>query len=725
MSDKCQIIICDVYFHLPYFCAQKEDMKYLITLLLIWCGTLPCLSQTEETVQSDSIKSIELNNITIKGHRQVTRLRHGILTADVKHTELSSAGTGRDVLRHIPYIRYSSDGYQVTDKGAPTIYIDGHLVHDNIEIERLSSRDIEKVEVITNPGAEYDATVKAVVRIYTIHKLDDSMSASIRSNLTQGKKTSFTEQADLGYHKKKLSVQGNLFFYRPKDIDKQDALYSIYTADNLRINSDTKLTQKGCMIGGKAAMNYDFSKQHTAGLSYQVEDTPSFHYDNSSTYSTERNNQFDDETDYTSARRQKGITRLINGFYQGEVNKWKIDFTTDIALIHNNINQYSNEKDATNISSEINSFSKSHNNMYAVKLILARPLWKGLLKIGSDYTFIRRRDRFENPQAVLPNTSNLIHETKIAGFAQWSVKWGEFNATAGLRYERASTNYWESGVLIPEQSKTYNDWLPNISFDLPIGRVQTSLNYTVKKERPSFFLLRSSMNYNNKYIYEGGNPLLQPATNHIVALNISYSWLQFSAGYRYTKDAIVFQGKSYDKNPDIAIFTSDNFSRQQQFSASLYLSPAFGPWKPMIGIEGYKQIFDIQNKGIAKSMNKPYFLFSLNNTYELPGKTILSLDASYQAKGNMGAGYIQESSSIDIGIRKTMLKDKLDINLQFTDIFHTNNSNLTLYGQKLTYSRHRIQDTRALIVTLTYRWHQNKSNYKGKHVSTDDINRLR
>ena len=79
-----------------------------------------------------------------------------------------------DVLKHIPGLRSSDEGYTVFGKGTPVIYIDNRLLQDNSELQRLSAADIEKVELITNPGAEYDATVKAVVRIRTVRNKRDS-----------------------------------------------------------------------------------------------------------------------------------------------------------------------------------------------------------------------------------------------------------------------------------------------------------------------------------------------------------------------------------------------------------------------------------------------------------------------------------------------------------------------------------------------------------------------
>ena len=57
---------------------------------------------------------------------------------------------------------------EVLGKGKPIIYINGRLIRDNTELEQLNSNEIASIELVTNPGARYDATAKAVVRIRTV-----------------------------------------------------------------------------------------------------------------------------------------------------------------------------------------------------------------------------------------------------------------------------------------------------------------------------------------------------------------------------------------------------------------------------------------------------------------------------------------------------------------------------------------------------------------------------
>ena len=274
----------------------------------------------------------------------------------------------------------------------------------------------------------------------------------------------------------------------------------------------------------------------------------------------------EERTDKTSHNLMQNTSHQLNAYYQGDAKDWHIDLTAD-ALIGSSLDtQQAHEMHDDGTEQEIDSRNRSRNRLFAAKLIVSHPLGQGTLKFGADHTFIRRRDRFLNPQDLLPTTDSRIDERKTAAFAQYVLNVGKVSASAGLRYEHARSRYYEQGILVPEQSRTYDDWLPTLSADFPLGKVQTSLSYTAKTTRPSFMQLRSSMNYNNRYIYEGGNPLLQPETVHNVQLLLLWQWLQGSVSYTRRRNAIEFQSRDYEGDADVVLFSSANYPRLGQLS---------------------------------------------------------------------------------------------------------------------------------------------------------------
>ena len=82
--------------------------------------------------------------------------------------------------------------YSVVGRGAAVIYINNRKITDATEIERLNSSDIKDVEVVTNPGARYDATMSAVIRIHTVRKVGDGSVSMYVRRLIIGKTGTLT-----------------------------------------------------------------------------------------------------------------------------------------------------------------------------------------------------------------------------------------------------------------------------------------------------------------------------------------------------------------------------------------------------------------------------------------------------------------------------------------------------------------------------------------------------
>ena len=88
----------------------------------------------------------------------------------IKGTILGQSGTAQEMLAKVPGMTLKGEDLEVLGKGTPVFYINGRKIQDKDELKRLRSEEIQSVEVITNPGAEYDATISAVVRIKTVRR---------------------------------------------------------------------------------------------------------------------------------------------------------------------------------------------------------------------------------------------------------------------------------------------------------------------------------------------------------------------------------------------------------------------------------------------------------------------------------------------------------------------------------------------------------------------------
>ncbi|WP_036878219.1 TonB-dependent receptor domain-containing protein [Xylanibacter oryzae] len=696
----------------------------LLAAFIVMVANVSVAQQNVLIESADSTRnvadSVKLNEITIISNNRILTKTGGTIVAKVNNTELSSAGTGRDVLKHIPGIKVTDDAYEVTGKGNTEIYIDSHKVNSVSEIDRLESKNINRVEVIRQPGSEYGANVMGVIRIITNNMTTKKMSVDGMSRNSYGRNFSNCEKLSIDYKPGKLSLGGMLYYSLDHDKRIMEPLYDINTTDILKVKANTDIIDKGNTAYFQATAGYEFDKNNSIGVLYEYGYSPDFSMKENSSYCAIRNGISTGLTEENYITKIKNADHLINVYYIGHINNWKVNFNSDIVASYEKTDQ--NGLDGKDIIIETN--AKNFSNLYAEKLNFSHNILGGEIKFGGDVSFISRRSRFRNPQNILPESDNKIHESREGAFTEYSITAGSIGVNAGLRYEHTDNKYWDSGILIQQQSRTYNDWLPTLSVDFPIGVIHSSVSYTVKKNRPSFNRLQSNLNYNNSYIYEGGNPLLIAETDKNAEWDLSYKWIVLQLSYKYAKNFIDFDGRSYDKNPDVAIFSITNYNHAQFANASLYLSPVIKCWSPVFGIDFTKPFFTAMNKGESKKMDNPTFNFTFNNSLTVFKNCIVNLDMNYNTGGDYGPCHSDPFQTISFGIRKSFLKKSLDVQLQMNDIFVCHND-YSLYSNKLVYSKSTIPDSRQALLTIRYTFNPQKSDRHVNHVSDEDINRIK
>ncbi len=122
-----------------------------------------------------------LKGVTVKGERPLFRMSDDAFVTLVEGSFLSKIGTGNDVLAHVPGVIRNGNSIEVIGRGTPLIYINGRQMRNQNELDQLSSDQIKDVEVVMMPGAKYDATVKAVIRIKTIRPVGEGFSFNSRT----------------------------------------------------------------------------------------------------------------------------------------------------------------------------------------------------------------------------------------------------------------------------------------------------------------------------------------------------------------------------------------------------------------------------------------------------------------------------------------------------------------------------------------------------------------
>lgn len=657
-----------------------------------------------------------LQEVVVQGTHPVVFMKGNALVTDVQNSLLSKAGSASDVLARIPRVSKSKDKFVVFGKGTPLIYINGRLVRDNTELEQLNSTDIKHVELLTTPGAQYDASVKSVIRIKTVKRQGDGFSFDVRSSYYQSENTDLIEQANVNYRHAGLDLFGS-FDYRLNrteqisSVEQETNTSSLWQQHNtMQMNGQTE------KMSGTFGFNYQINDNHSFGARYQMLGYPSSYVNTDILSKVEKNNDFYDQWSSNGIEnRDYSLGHQLNLYYTGTAGKLGIDVNADY---------YKSDYDATNNTSEqsqeqddrrIAALNQVKNEMCAGKVVFTYPIWKGQLSFGGEYTYSNRDNNYlSRNESYVPSSCSNINENYIGAFTSYDVQLPFGMLSAGIRYEHVDFEYSEDKQKIDAQSKNFDNVFPTLSFATQFGQVQAQLSYAATIQRPSYADLSNNVFYINRFTLQQGNPYLLPSITHDISLNAMWKYFQFMLSYQQKKDEIFTWSTQTEANPELSTISYINFDRMPTLNAFIGASPTIGFWSPMYGVGVSKQWVNVHTDLADLELKKPALNVMLNNTFTLPKNFLINLDFTFQGKGNYQNIYMMKNMYIlNFAISKSFFNDALNVELRGNDLFHQQKDASRVYMNRLTAYQANSYDSREFAITVRYRFNTAQSKYKG------------
>ena len=418
-------------------------------------------------------------------------------------------------------------------------------MRDPSELKQLKSADIKSVDVITSPGAQYNAEVNAVIRIKTLKAQGDGLSLMVTSDTWKNNKWNNYNDLTLKYRTGGLEASANIALDNGHYSVDQDLEQELHIKKDLfDVHAGLPVRSNWTELKYKAGLSYDFNTDHSIGLSFSSQKIIHNKFKSDMKQNYLKNGAF-----YGDVVLKTDIDELdkpvweLNTYYIGKAGKLDIDLNATILQrkteSHLNQQEYSQELgDRT-----ITTLNQENRKMMAGKLVLAYPVWKGVLTGGSEVTSTKSYGRNFNQERIIPETDNEMEEKNIAGFAEYEFQLGQWRLNAGLRFEHVKADYYSFGERQQEPSRTYNDWFPNLSARWQKDKWSAQLNYSKRITRPPYRMLESMIVYDSRMFYEGGNPLLRPSVRQSIDLNLTYSWLTFVAGFTRENDLFTHIGR--------------------------------------------------------------------------------------------------------------------------------------------------------------------------------------
>ena len=670
----------------------------------------------------------ELQEVVVKGNLPNTRLKGNAMITRIQGTPLSDAGTLGEMLVKVPGMTGTDEAPEVLGKGSPLIYINGRLMRDNSELKRLRSEEIRDVEVINNPGAQYDATVRAVVRIRTVRQQGDGLSLDLTLSDEHDLRYDFDRpQVKVGanYRKNGVDVFGSVYYYH-QDYRQYSTIEDITTTDKVfRQYGPYTMTWKHDNLTYTAGVNWQLSDNHSLGvradLTHQMNGKNQVIYDEDV---FENNALIDHLYSHQTSKETKPLGWLTNTYYNGKLGKLDIDFNFD--FMRNGTDTDRENVERSKVQDDfVLSKSGTRSRLNATKLVLSYPVWKGELEAGTEMTFVNRNNTYWIDKAIIANSDAEITENNVAVFAEYSCDFKKYgSASVGLRYEHTLMDYDDAINKDEKMHRSMDEWFPTASYSVTLGKVQTALSYSIKTYRPSFFAMNDAVTYISRYMYQAGNSQLLNERVRDLTLNVSYKWITLTASYEHLMNPITQW--NFLTETDAMLCKHINLDKPiNTLSAYLAVTPRVGIWSlnATAGFEKQDLYLDVEGpQGVYRVYyDKPQYTLNAYNTFTLKHGWRFDVNLMYRSSG-CSYNFYNDTYNLRLGLvaQKSLLKDNsLTLRAAVLDCFQRNRMNeFSDCGYNQIQQNNRFS-THKLMLSLIYRLNATRSKYKGTGAGKD------
>ena len=668
--------------------------------------------------------TLQLREVVVRATRPLAKLNSEGFVTEVKGTVLEKLGFAKDVMGMLPGVLNNNGSIEVFGKGKPVFYINGHIVRNNMEVEQLKANQIDKITVITNPSSRYASTVGSIIKITTIKKVGDGFSFDNIAtfgyrNFMYGK-----DNLDLNYRIDNLDVFGTIGLEQGKDTNSSKNVQNSWLSSHHQQNTTMKSTQHSKLIDGKWGFDFSSSPKLSFGAFYQVSYAPT--KTNSSIMSSLYSDDvIESETSAYKDIKLRDLEHLLDGYCHGVWGKWNLEMTFDLMWKKTRENQ--NVIEQTGINQDFGIKDVGHARLMATELYASHPFLKGNFSFGVDFTNSSREENSESENSIMAGENNKIQELNMAYYVETMQHLGNVTFRIGGRYEHVNSEYFIGGRKNHEQSHVYDKFFPTASLSLPIGKTMVQLSYSKQCYRPLYSQLSNTVHYVNKYLYQSGNPYLQPSYSDNISLNLRYRWLAVTANYKKVQNQIITSYTYYDDSKTIALLKKEN---SRNSLSNLQIMASFMPgflWKcyyPVLACGVVSQFYKIDYRGNIKHVDNPLVVVKFNNIFKFHNNYMATVNYSWRSEGNSENIKMGSIGQINLSLAKDLSK-KWNIKLSANDIFNTARKNtFTIFSGMNDVYLEKAAIVRAVECIVRYKFNTVKPKYKGKGAGKKEMDRL-
>lgn len=671
-----------------YSFVDLENGSYFIEGLMLSYEDLKSESfmLTDESIELDMVmieKSNMLGTVEITAKVPLMEQRADKLVINVARSLTSVSGSLLDVMKKVPGMIVVNGKLRMPGNSNPTIYINGrstqYLDMESL-LREMPSDNIEKIEVITQPGAEYEAAgTGPIINIVLKNNKLYGTNGSVYVGGGKGETWKKSGGLNLSYRQGLLNLYGGVGYSNNKnnerffldrvigDVDYGSENLTPYDPKTLRLNAGADY-----YIGDNQEVGISVKRTKSNGDRVQTNLSNIISPIDEDVRNYNTRNEVDRSWEFLSA----------DAYYTIKLDTMgqKLEFDANISSFDNKkINLITSEE----MNGRSNNFLDTRYNQpgetkfWVGQIDYTLPLSKSIeLKTGGKYTDASIDNNFKSEffkdgiwnENTSESNHYLFDETISAAYAKLNMSFGDWNMTAGLRYEDSkSTGY--SITLDSTTTRDINQLFPSASISKKVaGPISAALAYSYRINRPSYTTLNPFVLALDPLTSERGNTMLRPELTHSGKFTLTYEGQPFfNLEYRDTRDVMVYVTEQDDATGQASAQTV-NLDQLNNYSGMIVLPfDMFLPFSGYIGTIANYSSYDSDYLGERFDRSMLAFTSFVQMNFSLPWDVSLEASGWHQTGGQDGIIDYGQLFGTEIGVQKKFLDDKLSVNLSWSD----------------------------------------------------------
>jgi len=691
-------------------------------------------------------QAVELQQATVTATRALVEIKPDRTVFNVQGTINSVGSNAIELLRKAPSVNIdNNDNVSVLGRSGVRIFVDGKqlpLSGDDLSnyLQSLPAEQIDRIDIITNPGARYEAEGNAGI-IDIRMKKDKNLGAngSLSGTYTRGQYNRYNLNAMGNYRNKKVNIFGTAGYADNETFNDME-FRSFQNGIKLREENFSRNDRE--FYNFRLGTDYFINKEHTIGFLVSGRDADNIGLNNNTIdIFNNPDATIQDSTliarNTSAAARQQQTYNLNYRFANkgGKILNIDLDYGNyDNDLSRVQPNQYVSA-DGENLSSNVRNFITPTNiDISTFQLDYEQNLWGGKVGTGTKLSRVLTENTFDvfnnqvSPENLDLTRSNQFdyEENVYAGYISFNrpinQKW---SFSSGLRMEITDAegdlqSFSQDSITNLE----YVSWFPNVGLTWtvdPARKHVLNFAYGRRINRPDYNVLNPFKEQLSEISFSSGNPRLNPeiVNNVEVGYTLAYRF-NFKLAYSQTDDQITrLISPAPEEGPNANKIFWDNLANKRVVSFNAALPFQFNDWWSAFFNVSTSFIHNIQDDPIGNEdidLKAFSYNFFTQQTFKLPWKLTGEISGWFSGPGIWGGVFeYDESFSLNLGLQRKFLNDQLNVKVSANDIFYESGWNGVSRFNGLESFGSGNWDSRTVALSLSYNFgNQNVKSRKRK-----------